>query len=83
MTMNGTEELGAKNLIKELIEPILGNHNLQTIAATGTTGIAIDYHFLSTLPFIITMVGGSLGIVLTSLMIAHKWIQIKKELLDE
>lgn len=81
--MNVTEETGAKNLIKELIEPILGNHKLQTLTATGTTGIAIDYHVLSTLPVIITIIGGSLGIVLTSLMIAHKWIQIKKELLDE
>jgi len=59
---------------------ILNSPKAQAVTASLTTGIAIDYNVMSWLPQTISIVGGVLGIVLTTMMIVHKGIQIKKDM---
>jgi hypothetical protein len=50
------------------------------VVASGTTALAIDYNIMHIIPSIITVIGGSLGIVLTIMMIVHKYVQIRNDL---
>ena len=65
---------------QEIVDVVLSSPKIQTVVASGTTALAIDHNIMKWLPDWITVIGGSLGIVLTIMMIIHKWIQIKKDL---
>ena len=65
---------------QDVAELILSSPKAQAVTASLTTGIAIDYNVMSWLPQTISIVGGLLGIVLTTMMIMHKYVQIKKDL---
>lgn len=64
---------------REIAEHAISNPKVQAITASATTGLAIDYQMMEVLPQIISVVGGALGLVLTSMMIYLKWLEIKKE----
>ena len=79
MNILGGSIEGAK---QDAVELILSNPKGQAITASMTTGIAIDASIMSWLPQTISIIGGLLGIVLTTMMIAHKYVQIKRDLKD-
>lgn len=65
---------------QEIAEQILTNPKAQTMVASSATAMAIDHNIMQWLPQYITLVGGSLGIILTLMMIVHKYIQIRNDL---
>ena len=65
---------------QDIVEAVLASPKAQAVVASATTGIAIDHNIMSWLPQYVSIVGGALGLVLTTMMIFHKWIQIKKDL---
>jgi len=65
---------------QETVEAIISNPKVQGIVGTGTTAMAIDHNLMQILPEYITVVGGALGIILTSMMIVHKYIQIRNDI---
>lgn len=67
------------NQAKEIAEHTINNPKVQALTASTTTGLAIDYQMMEILPQIISVVGGALGLVLTSMMIYLKWMEIRKE----
>lgn len=80
MKMNASGDQSGLSHAIEIIDKVVANPKAQALTGTGTAGMAIDYHVMEWLPEIISVVGGVLGLVLTAMMIAHKWIQIKKDL---
>lgn len=66
----------------EIVEQIIQNPKSQAGVLSATAAIGVDHQLLKMLPDYITIVGGSLGIVLTCMMIVHKWVQIKRDLKD-
>lgn len=73
MTMEG------KQHIKEVVEHAINNPKIQAVTASATTGLAIDFQMMEVLPKVISVAGGTLGLVLTSMMIYLKYLEIKKE----
>lgn len=69
-----------QNTKQEIAEQIINNPKAQTMVASSATALAIDYNVMQWLPSYITVIGGSLGIVLTIMMIVHKYIQIRNDL---
>lgn len=65
---------------QEALEQVLSSPKAQTLVASGTTALAIDHNIMQWMPQYITLIGGSLGIILTIMMIIHKYIQIKNDL---
>ncbi len=65
---------------QEIIEYVLSSPKAQAMVAGGSGLIAVDNSIMRILPEYITLIGGSLGIVLSALMIAHKIIQIRNDL---
>lgn len=65
---------------QEIVEMVLSNPNAQMIVASSTVSVPIINTVMDWAPNVITVVGGSLGIVLTAMMITHKYIQIKSDL---
>lgn len=65
---------------QEVVEMLLSNPNAQMIVASSTVSVPIINTVMDWAPNVITVVGGSLGIVLTAMMITHKYIQIQNDL---
>lgn len=65
---------------QEIVEMVLNNPNAQMIVASSTVSVPIINTVMDWAPNVITIVGGSLGIILTAMMITHKYIQIKNDL---
>lgn len=64
----------------EVVEYILNNPKVQSMVVGGSGLIAVDSSIMKILPEYITVIGGTLGIVLSALMITHKVIQIRNDL---
>ena len=64
----------------EVVEYILSNPKVQSMVVGGSGLIAVDSSIMKILPEYITVIGGTLGIVLSALMITHKVIQIRNDL---
>lgn len=66
----------------QIAEQILQNPKSGAAAVGGLAAVGLDHWVFQALPDIITIVGGVLGIVLTSLMIVSKWLEIRNKLKD-
>ena len=63
-----------------IVEHIINSPKAQAIVASGTVISGVDYNIMQILPQYLTVVASGLGVILTIMMIVHKYIQIKKDL---
>lgn len=68
---------------QDIMDAVLSSPKAQAVTASLTTGIAIDASVMEWLPQTIALMGGVLGIILTTMMIVHKGIQIKRDWNDK
>lgn len=80
MTMNANGNHLSIESVKVIGDHILSNPNAQALTATITTSLALDRVMLEIIPKYIAIVGGTLGLILTAMMIVHKYIQIRNDL---